>query len=307
VSRTKSPVDNVPVTVPALAANPVESFEGYRSYLFAIGYRMLGSAMDAEDMVQETYIRYQQAAATESIISLKAYLTTILTRLCIGQLHLAHRTREEYLGTWLPEPITTAANPENTEERVDTYEEVSLAFLILLEQLHPVERAVFLLREVFEYDYPEIAEFLGKSEEACRKWLSRAKKHLAGHEVRFTASPEMHQQMLTGFLDVVKAGELGAMMDLLAEDVTFWADGGGNAKGAATRSLIGRDNVAKFVIQSDRFLPQGNHVGLGEVNGQPALIVRFNGQALVVLTIELTGRHVQTIRVIANPAKLAYV
>ncbi len=143
----------------------VESFESYRSYLFAIAYRMLGSAMDAEDMVQETYLRYQ-ATPPASIISLKAFLTTIITRLCMDQLQLARRKREQYLGPWLPEPISTAEASElaQVEERVDAYETISLAFLVLLEQLQPFERAVFLLREVFEYDFAEIATMLDKSE-----------------------------------------------------------------------------------------------------------------------------------------------
>jgi RNA polymerase sigma-70 factor (ECF subfamily) len=169
----------------------MESFETYRSYLFAIAYRMLGSAMDAEDMVQETYLRYQ-STPKDSIISLKAFLTTIISRLCVDQLHLARRKREQYLGTWLPEPIITADNLQgiSPEERVDREESISMAFLLVLEQLQPVERAVFLLREVFEYDYAEIASFLGKSEVVCRQWFSRAKKHLADHRPRFQASPE---------------------------------------------------------------------------------------------------------------------
>src|SRR5215467_1777623 len=143
--------------------NMVESFENYRSYLFSIAYRMLGSAMDAEDMVQETYLRYQ-STPPETITSLKAFLTTIISRLCVDQLHLARRKREQYLGTWLPEPIITADNLQgiSPEERVDREESISMAFLLVLEQLQPVERAVFLLREVFDYEYGEIAAFLGK-------------------------------------------------------------------------------------------------------------------------------------------------
>jgi RNA polymerase sigma-70 factor, ECF subfamily len=307
VSTVKSPVRSKAVVVPNLPVSAVESFEHYRSYLFAIAYRMLGSAMDAEDMVQETFLRYQQAASSETIVSLKAYLTTILTRLCIGQLALAYRQREEYMGPWLPEPITTAADPASTEEQVDTYEAVSLAFLILLEELQPVERAVFLLREVFDYDYPEIADFLGKSEDACRQWLSRAKKHLAGHENRFPASPETHRQMLTNFHQVVQAGNMDALMEMLAEDVTFWVDSGGSTRGAATRPMAGRDDIAAFVMRSGRFLPQDRAVEFGEVNGQPAMIVRAEGHAIVVLTLEIEGQQIKAIRAIANPAKLARV
>ncbi|HKV01099.1 MAG TPA: RNA polymerase sigma factor SigJ, partial [Ktedonobacteraceae bacterium] len=230
-----------------------ESFETYRTYLFAIAYRMLGSAMDAEDMVQETYLRYQ-STPKDSIGSLKAFLTTIISRLCVDQLHLARRTREQYLGPWLPEPIITADNLQvsNPEERVDREESISMAFLLLLEQLQPVERAVFLLREVFEYDYAEIASFLGKSEVACRQWFSRAKKHLGDHRPRFQASPDTQKQMLTGFLQAIQTGEMTPLMKMLAEDVTMWTDGGGKVKGAATRPITGREAVARFSLAASK-------------------------------------------------------
>jgi RNA polymerase sigma-70 factor (ECF subfamily) len=286
----------------------VESFETYRSYLFSIAYRMLGSAMDAEDMVQETYLRYQ-TTPPETITSHKAFLTTIISRLCVDQLHLAHRKREQYLGPWLPEPLITAEALEavSLEERVDKDESVSLAFLLLLEQLQPIERAVFLLREVFEYDYPEIATFLGKSEVACRQWFSRAKKHLADHRPRFPPSPQTHQQLLTSFFQAVQAGEMTTWMNVLAEDVTLWADGGGNVKGAATRPIRGRAAVARFSLGTRRLLPEDYRVELAEVNGQPALIVRANDRAFFVLTIEVEAQQIQTIRVVANPEKLARV
>ncbi len=286
----------------------MESFETYRSYLFAIAYRMLGSAMDAEDIVQETYLRYQ-ATPPETITSLKAFLTTIITRLCMDQLHLARRKRDVYLGPWLPEPLITpeALRAVSLEERVDQDESISLAFLLLLEQLQPVERAVFLLREVFEYDYPEIATFLGKSEVACRQWFSRAKKHLADHRPRFPASPETHRQMLTGFLQAVQAGEMTALMNMLAEDVTLWVDSGGNVKGAATRPIYGRDAVARFSLGTRRFLPEGARVELAEVNAQPALIFRTNDRAYLVLTMEVEAQQIQTVRIVANPEKLARV
>jgi RNA polymerase sigma-70 factor, ECF subfamily len=233
----------------------VESFETYRSYLFAIAYRMLGSAMDAEDMVQETYLRYS-ATPPETIISLKA-------------------------------------------------------FLILLEQLQPIERAVFLLREVFEYDYVEIAAFLGKSEVACRQSFSRAKKHLADHQPRFPASPETQKQLLTGFLQAVNAGEMSALMNLLAEDVTFWGDGGGKVKGAATHPISGRVAVARFFLATGntfrRSLPEDFRVELAEVNHQPALIIRSAERAFSVMTIEVEAGRIQIIRVVANAEKLAHV
>jgi RNA polymerase sigma-70 factor, ECF subfamily len=289
--------------------NMTESFETYRTYLFAIAYRMLGSAMDAEDMVQETYLRYQ-STPPETITSLKAFLTTIISRLCVDQLHLARRTREDYLGPWLPEPIITADNLQvsSPEERVDREESISMAFLLLLEQLQPVERAVFLLREVFDYDYAEIASFLGKSEVACRQWFSRAKKHLGDHRPRFSASPDTQKQLLTGFLQAVQAGEMTPLMDMLAEDVTMWTDGGGKVKGAATRPITGREAVAHFSLAaSKRFLPEGARVELAEVNGQPGLIIRVGERAYRVMTIEVEAQQIRAIRIIANPEKLARV
>jgi RNA polymerase sigma-70 factor, ECF subfamily len=290
----------------------MESFETYRSYLFAIAYRMLGSAMDAEDMVQETYLRYQ-ATPPETITSLKALLTTILTHLCLDQLQLARRKREEYLGPWLPEPIITAEADAlaNVERRVDEYETISLAFLVLLEQLQPIERAVFLLREVFEYDYAEIATFLGKSEVACRQWFSRAKKHLGDHRPRFPASPESQKELLTSFLQAVNAGEMTALMNLLAEDITFWGDGGGKFKGAPTHPIVGRVAVARFFLATvsafRSSLPEDARFELSEVNGQPALITRAGSRAFLVLTIEVEAGHIRTMHAIANPEKLTHV
>src|SRR5215831_9494777 len=274
----------------------METFESYRSYLFAIAYRMLGSAMDAEDMVQETYLRYQ-ATPKDTIISLKAFLTTIISRLCMDQLHLARRQREEYLGPWLPEPISTAETLQvmNPEERVDMEETISLAFLMLLEQLQPIERAVFLLREVFEYDYAEIATFLDKSEVACRQWFSRAKKHLADHRPRFPASPEPQRRLLIRFHQAHQGGEMTPFMHLLAEDVTFWADGGGKVKGVAIHRLFGRDEVVRFILSNAPIfrstLPADAYAELAEVNGQPALVTRSGERAFAVLSIDVEAEQ----------------
>jgi len=285
-----------------------ESFETYRPYLFAIAYRMLGSAMDAEDMVQETYLR-SQGTPLDTIRSLKAFLTTIMIRLCMDQLQLARRKREVYVGPWLPEPILTTTTPasEDPAERVDREESISLAFLMLLEQLQPFERAVFLLREVFAYEFAEIATMLGKSEAACRRSFSRAKLHLRAHRPRFPASPETHRQLLTGFLQAAQGGEMIPLMDLLAEHVTLWADAGGRIKQAALRPIVGRDAVARFSLGTVRFLPKDSHVELAEVNGQAAVIIRTSGQALFVLSIEVEAGHIQAIRIIANPEKLARI
>jgi len=286
----------------------VESFESYRSYLFAIAYRMLGSAMDAEDMVQETYLRYQRRAP-ETISSLKAYLTTIITRLCMDQLQLARRKRELYVGPWLPEPVLTAVPAEATDpqERVDMEESISLAFLLLLEQLQPFERAVFLLREVFEYEFAEIASILGKSEVACRRSFSRAKQHLSQHRPRFPSSSQAHRQLLTSYMQAVQTGEMSALEHMLAEDVTLWADAGGKIKQAALRPISGRDAVARFSMGTRRFLPQDYQVEIAVVNGQPATIFRSGGKAFLVLAIEVEAGRIQTVRLMANPEKLSHI
>lgn len=286
----------------------METFETYRSYLFSVAYTMLGSAMDAEDMVQETYLRYQQAAPA-NLRSLKAYLTTILTRLCVDQLHLARRQREVYIGPWLPEPIVTQTETQtgDPERLVDTHESISLAFLVLLEQLQPFERAVFLLRETFEYDFAEIAGMLGKSEAACRRSFSRAREHLRAHRPRFPASREQHRRLLDSYIQAVETGDLQALTSLLAADVVLWADGGGKARGAVRRPIRGSDRVARFSLGSQRFLPEGCRMQIAEVNGLPAAIIRHGEQTFSVLTIEVAHERIQAVRVVANPDKLTHV
>jgi RNA polymerase sigma-70 factor (ECF subfamily) len=287
----------------------VDRFEDYRTYLFSIAYRMLGSAMDAEDMVQETYLRYR-ATPEDSIVSPKAFLTTILVRLCMDQLHLARRQRETYLGPWLPEPVSDAMalQAANPAERVDAEEAVSLAFLVLLERLQPFERAVFLLREVFAYDYAEIAAFLDKSEVACRQAFSRARKHLADHRPRFPASRETHRQLLLTFGRAVQEGDINALMEVLSEDVTLWADGGGKAKGAATRPIVGALAVAKFAISAtQRFLPEGARAEVTAVNGELAIVARVDDRTFFVLTVETHSQRISAVRIVANPDKLTRV
>jgi RNA polymerase sigma-70 factor, ECF subfamily len=286
----------------------VESFETYRPYLFAIAYRMLGSAMDAEDMVQETYLR-SQSTEPATIRSLKALLTTIISRLCLDQLQLARRKREVYVGPWLPEPILTTTTPasEDPAERVEREESISLAFLALLEQLQPFERAVFLLHEVFEYEFAEIATMLDKSEAACRRSFSRAKLHLRAHQPRFPASSQTHRQLLTSYFQAVQMGEMNTLTDLLAEEVTLWADAGGKLKQAPLRPIVGRDAVARFSLGTKRFWPENARIELEDVNGQAALIIRAGGQVFSVLSIEVEAEHIQTIRIMANPDKLTRV
>ena len=213
------------------------------------------------------------------------------------------------MGPWLPEPILTTMTAETLDpaERVEMNESISLAFLVLLEQLQPFERAVFLLHEVFVYEFAEIATMLDKSEAACRRSFSRARLHLRAHRPRFPASPQTHRQLLTSYFQAVQTGEMNTLTDLLAEEVTLWADAGGKLKQAALRPIVGRDAVARFSLGTKRFWPENARGELEEVNGQAALIMRAGEKAFSVLTIEVENGQIQTIRVIANPEKLARV
>ena len=233
---------------------------------------------------------------------------------CASRGHISIDTkREAYLGPWLPEPLLTTEDPElaRVEEDTQVYESISLAFLILLEQLHPAERAVFLLREVFEYDYAEIAAFLGKREVACRQLFSRARKHLGEHRPRFPASPKTQKHLLISFSQAARSDEMAALMNLLAEEVTFWGDGGGKVPGAATHPITGREAMARFLLETGsvvwKSLPQGSQMELAAFNGQPALIMRAGSRPLSVLTIEVEAGQIRTIRLVGNPEKLTHV
>jgi RNA polymerase sigma-70 factor (ECF subfamily) len=286
---------------------PLEQFEAYRPLMFSIAYRMLGSAMEAEDMVQEAYLRYQ-SVDPETIQSPKAYLSAVITRLCLNQLELARTKREVYVGEWLPEPISTdnetllsVGNPSSL------YDSISMGFMVLLESLTPLERAVFLLRQVFDYGYDEIASILGKEEAACRQLFSRAQKHVDGHRPRFKPSPEAHQHLLGQFLQTVSAGDMDGFMALLAEDVTMHTDGGGKARGAATRLLRGPEATAKFILNSLRLQPNPFTAEVESVNGEAAVVLHSNGSTVVVIFIETTADKIQTIRIVGNPDKLQHV
>jgi RNA polymerase sigma-70 factor (ECF subfamily) len=282
-------------------------FEAYRPLMFSIAYRMLGSATEAEDIVQEAYLRYQ-GTNTAQIVSPKAFLSTVVTRLCLNHLQLAQTQRETYIGPWLPEPVLTADDePSIPARQAELHDSISIAFLALLEQLTPLERAVFLLREVFDYEYAEIADMIGKEEAACRQLFSRAKKHITEHRPRYKPSPETHRQILNQFIQATSTGDLGGLLQLLSDDVVMWADGGGKARGAAIHPLHGREAVAQFVLASVRLVPENGRVEIAEVNGEPSLVIHAGVEPLIVLAIEADQTQVYEIRVIGNPDKLKWI
>lgn len=285
-------------------------FQEYRPLLFSLAYRMVSSAAEAEDLVQDAYLRFQPARL-DAIESPKAYLSAIVIRLCLNHLASARVRRETYVGPWLPEPVLDAAHPElaGPEARAVEADTISLAFLVLLERLTPAERAVFLLREVFEYEYDEIAQILERSEPACRKLFSRAREHIARHRPRFQASPEEHRRLLEQFMRAARTGDLDGLMAMLADDVTVWADGGGKIPGAALRPVHGPANVARFLVGvTARFAPADARYAVADVNGRPTLLVRrADGTPVVVVSIEVDGARVRTIWAIGNPDKLRAV
>ena len=285
-----------------------DPFEEFRSLLFAIAYRMLGSAMEAEDIVQEAYLRYR-ATPPESIRTLKSFLTTIVHNLCLDHLKSAQAQRENYVGPWLPEPIITGdgASLLSPLRQITDRESISMAFLVLLESLSPLERAVFLLREVFDYEYAEIAQITERDEAACRQLFSRAKKHISEHRPRFPASPEAHAKMVGRFMEACVAGDLDGLMGLLAEDVTAWSDGGGKISGALPHPIQGRDKVTRAIFAFLTQMPEGTTIEMIEANGLPALLVRVKGQIFSVLTLEVEGDFIRAARNVANPDKLAHL
>jgi RNA polymerase sigma-70 factor, ECF subfamily len=289
------------------AASPESDVSAYRPLAFAIAYRMVGSVAETEDIVQEAFLRLHRARQEGIVVeSPKAYLSALTTRLAIDHLRSARVRRECYVGPWLPEPVIQEGKPA-MEHQIEMAESLSMAFMLILEALSPVERAVFLLREVFEYDYAEIAQIVGKEEAACRQLFSRAKKHVAANRPRFKPSREAHRRLLDRFLRAVSLGELEGLTRLLREDVTMWADGGGKARGAATRPLHGREAVARFVLASTRLPAESYYAEIRDVNGEPALILRTAEKVIAALFLEEDQGYIKTIRAIGNPDKLERV
>jgi RNA polymerase sigma-70 factor (ECF subfamily) len=280
-------------------------FETYRPLMFSIAYRMLGSVMEAEDIVQDAYVRFR-TTQTQNIQSHKAFLSAMVVRLCLNQLALASSQREMYVGSWLPEPILTM--PENApllpEDQIRRYDSISLAFLTLLEKLTPLERAVFLLHEVFDYPFREVAEIVEKEEATCRQLFRRAKKHILNSKSRFKSTPQAHQQILNSFVQAVTDGDLENLLHLLAHDVVMWADGGGVVRGAATQPVYGADAVARFILFSTNYLPPVYQLEIAPVNGQNAIVLRADQRAILVICVETDAVTVRAVRVIANPKKL---
>jgi RNA polymerase sigma-70 factor (ECF subfamily) len=282
----------------------IEQFEELRPLLFAIAYRILGSVGEAEDAVQETWLRYESSPTRPA--SARAFLSAVVTRISIDVLRSARRRREEYVGPWFPEPLLSDPyeDPERSAELADS---LSMAALVLLERLSPLERAVFVLREVFGFDFPEIASAVGRSEAACRQLAVRARRHMEAGRPRFEADRREREELAGRFFDAFREGDVDALRELLAADVRMIGDGGGKAP--LWKPINGVDKVTGIL----RFLVTGfSRIGCTLethlVNGQPGAIVRDrDGKVVTTWALDVLEGRIQTIRAVLNPDKLAHV
>jgi RNA polymerase sigma-70 factor (TIGR02957 family) len=290
------------------SGEPVEA-EELRPRAFAIAYRMLGSVAEAEDVVQEALLRLHRAESEgERIESPRAYLSTVVTRLAIDQLRSARVRRETYVGEWLPEPLLVSEE-EDPARHAEVADSLSLAFLVLLESLTPEQRAVFLLREVFDYPYEQIAEIVGKTEPAVRQLAVRARRQVDERRVRFDASREQRDELADRFFAATQEGDLEGLEALLAEDVELHGDGGGKAP-ALARALFGRSRVAKTLRNWSRTAGRipGISIRRVDVNGQPgAIFLDSEGRLINVMSIDVADGQIQGIRSIVNPDKLRHL
>jgi len=281
------------------------TFDQYRGLLFSIAYRMLGSVSDAEDMLQNTFLRWQQSQ-DEEIRSPRAFLVTIVSRLCINQLQSRRAQREQYVGEWLPEPIVTDIRSDPLG-LIKVDETLSMAFLLLLERLTPVERAVFLLHEVFEYGYGEIASLLELKEPNCRQIFARARKHISEKRPRFHSTKKKQTELFQRFMTAITSGKMEGLLEVLSEDVALYSDGGGKAV-AVLNVVRGADKVARGIIGGlKRLVPSDMERRLATVNGKIGVVNYHNGGAHSVLTFEVVADKITSIYVITNPDKLKHI
>lgn len=282
-----------------------EEFQELRPLLFSIAYRILGSVSEAEDAVQETWLRYQ--ATPTQPASAKAFLSAVVTRISIDVLRSARVRREQYGGPWFPEPLLTDPyqDPERSAELADS---VSMVALLLLERLSPLERAVFVLREVFGFSFPEVASAVGRSEAACRQLVVRARRHMDAGRPRFEADRRERAQLAERFFNAFKEGDVDGLRELLAADVSMVADSGGKAPQWAS-GFFGADQVSRVLATFlAPFVQIGGVVEPHQVNGQPGAIFRDrNGRVLNTWTLDILDGQIQTIRTVINPDKLGHL
>ena len=301
------------------AATATQVFLDHRELLFSIVYNMLGSVADTEDVLQETWLAWApraQAPRAEPIDNPRAYLVRIAVHQALARQAAIRRRRETYIGPWLPEPLVTpladTASPNDAGDAANAAvqaEAVSMALLVVLETLTPLERAVFVLGEVFGYSHPEIAEILGRRPAAIRQLAHRAREHVHARRPRYQADPGLRRQVTERFVAAVSGGDLPTLLHLLAPEVTLWADGGGKAVAAGLRPVHGRDTVARLLASGVSRAPQGLGVRYRQVNGEPAALLFAGDAPFAVIVLDLTpdGQQICGIYTVTNPDKLARV
>jgi len=277
-------------------------FERYRPRLFALAYRMLGTRADAEDALQDAYMRWHQAGGRH-IASVEAWLVTVVTRLCIDKLRAARTEREVYVGPWLPEPIVESTS--GTEAQAELASSLSTAFLLLMERLAAEERAAFLLHDVFETEYTEISRILTKSATACRQLVSRARKRLRDNRPRIDVNPDAVRALLDRFVRAVHAQDRDALLDLFAREAAWTSDGGGKAR-AARKVIHGRESIVRFVLgvlarRSDRFA-----FDPAIINGEPGLVLTRYGEGFAAMSVSTDGAQIVDVFIVLNPDKLRF-
>jgi RNA polymerase sigma-70 factor, ECF subfamily len=279
------------------------TFDQYRGLLFSIAYRMLGTVADAEDMLQETFIRWHQSAG-QDVRSPRAFLVTIISRLCMNHLQSARVQREEYVGEWLPEPLVTDPNSDPLRTlKID--ESLSMAFLVLLERLTPIERAVFLLHEVLSYKHTEIAGILEQSEANCRQVLRRARQHVGAVGRKFKTSMQDNSDLLDRFLRATRTGDMDGLLNLLARDVVLHSDGGGKAA-ALPKPIKGAEKVARGIIRSlEKTVPKELVGHVAQLNGKRAVIGYVQGKPFSVVSVNVSKGRIKDVFIVTNPDKLA--
>jgi len=273
------------------------AFAQLRPAMFALAYRITGSRSDAEDIVQDAFLRFHRAAPQDAVQSLKAYLTTITARLSFNRLRDLRARRETYVGEWLPEPLLTKDEPAVRAE------DVSFALLVVLERLSPLERVVFVLRNAFDLDFEEIAPVVGRDAVNCRKIFSRARARVAQERPRFTVDRERHRALILGFLEAARGEDMERLVSLLDDNVVLHGDGGGKAI-ALKQAMVGSLAVARFVIGITQKLPPDATVEEIELNGAPGLVAEANGRTVVAIMIDTDGERIHSIFAISNPDKL---
>jgi RNA polymerase sigma-70 factor (ECF subfamily) len=278
-----------------------DEFDEHRSTLFGLAYRMLGSVMDAEDILQEAYLRWQNVPKAD-IRSARAYLITMVTRMCVDQLRLARVQREEYVGAWLPEPLMQSSESDPADV-VELNESISTAFLVMLESLAPLDRAVFLLHEVFSYTYAEIAKIVDRTPADCRQIGHRARQRLMQGRPRFEVEPEPVAEIVQQFLQACVDGDTSELLALLAPDVKAMNDSGGKVS-AVRNTIVGQDFVARMFLGIFRRWWAHLSFSIQTINGQPAMVGCVNGHPISVTSFEVRNNKIQTIYQVLNPDKL---